>query len=185
MERECVVGLMRLSCRYLRPCSVVYIRAIGPYGQSAAAAWAQMRIWAETHNIPQPISRGIGFIRDNPQKTGPFLRRYDACIDIVPGIDIDYHAGVGRQTLPGGTFAVYTHTGEHSQLPDAFAHMKRDAIPARGFTVDDTRAFMEIYLDDPVKVPVAQCRTDLCVPIIASAVADLTGEQSDRLVSAA
>jgi AraC family transcriptional regulator len=132
-----------------------------------------MRAWIELHKIPKPIARGIGFIRDNPQKTGPFLRRYDACIDIVPGIDIDYHAGVGRQTLPGGTFAVYTHTGCHRALPDAFAQMKRDSIPGRGFKIDDTRAFMEIYLDDPLTVPLAECRTELCVPILATAIADV------------
>ena len=152
---------------------MVFIRAVGPYDQSAKAAWQQMRAWIDLHKIPQPIARGIGFIRDNPQKTGPFLRRYDACIDIVPGIDIDYHAGVGRQTLPGGTFAVYTHTGNHNALPDAFAELKRDAIPARGFRIDDTRAFLEIYLDDPLIVPVAECRTELCVPILATAIAGL------------
>jgi AraC family transcriptional regulator len=152
---------------------VVYIRATGPYDQSAKAAWEQMRAWIDRHDIPKPVSRGIGFIRDNPQKTGPFLRRYDACIDVGPGIDIDYHAGVGRQTLPGGTFAVYTHTGAHGELPDAFAHLKRDALPNRGFRIDEARAFMEVYLDDPQRVPLAECRTELCVPILASAVADL------------
>lgn len=144
-----------------------------------------MRAWIELHNIPKPIARGIGFIRDNPHKTGPFLRRYDACIDIVPGIDIDYHAGVGRQTLPGGTFAVYTHTGSHRALPEAFAHLKRDAIPGRGFKIDDTRAFMEIYLDDPQFVPLAECRTELCVPILATAMVDLRAPERQLMAGAA
>jgi AraC family transcriptional regulator len=176
---------VRLSCRYLRPSSVVYIRATGPYDQSGKAAWQQMRAWIELHNIPKPIARGIGFIRDNPQKTGPFLRRYDACIDIVPGIDIDYHAGVGRQTLPGGTFAVYTHVGSHHALPETFASLKHEAISGRGFRIDEARAFMEVYLDDPLLVPIAECRTELCVPILATAIADIGAQERVLLAGAA
>jgi AraC family transcriptional regulator len=160
---------MRVSVRYLRPSAVLYIRSTGPYEQSANAAWERMRTWLDSQDMTSLPGRGIGYIRDNPERTGPFLRRYDACIDIVPGLDTDYHAGVGRQTLPSGTFAVYEHVGAHSELRDAFNVMKNSAIPQRGFKIDGARAFLEIYLDDPKLVPVAQCRTELCVPIMASA----------------
>jgi AraC family transcriptional regulator len=169
----------------MRSSSVVYIRAVGPYQQSAKSAWDQMRAWIALHNIPRPLPRGIGFIRDNPDRTGPFLRRYDACIDLTPGLDIDYHAGVGRQTLPGGTFAVYTHVGPHRELREAFQVMKHDALRDRGLSLDADRQFMEIYLDDPGVVPVGECRTELCVPILASAAMRSTDAIQHPLVGAA
>jgi AraC family transcriptional regulator len=169
----------------MRPSSVIYIRALGPYEKSAKIAWAQMRTWISEHDIPKPVPRGIGFIRDNPDRTGPFLRRYDACIDVAPGLDIDYHAGVGRQTLPGGTFAIYTHTGSHHELRDAFQAMKHDAVRERGLSVDDDRPFMEVYLDDPQYVPIHACRTELCVPILVSAAERPSQERPRLLVGAA
>jgi AraC family transcriptional regulator len=132
-----------------------------------------MRAWTAVQKLDARPPRGIGFIRDNPERTGPFLRRYDACIDIAPGLEVDYHAGVGRQTLPGGTFAVYEHVGPHNELCRSFNEMKRSAVPQRGMTIDGDRAFMEVYLDDPQRVPLALCRTELCVPIMASAIADI------------
>jgi AraC family transcriptional regulator len=176
---------VRLSVRYMRPSSVLYIRATGPYDQSAKAAWGRMRTWLAAQSTIKPVTQGIGFIRDNPDRTGPFLRRYDACVTVVPGLDIDYHAGVARQTLPGGTFAVYTHIGDHAHLAEAFQTLKHEATPTRGLKIDEDRAFMEIYLDDPAKVALQQCRTELCLPIMASAVADLDHYTAHRMAGAA
>jgi AraC family transcriptional regulator len=176
---------VRLSVRYMRPSSVLYIRATGPYDQSAKVAWDRMRVWIAAQSTIKPVTRGIGFIRDNPDRTGPYLRRYDACVDVAPGLDIDYHAGVARQTLPGGTFVVYTHIGDHGQLPEAFQTLKHAAVPARGLKIDTDRAFMEVYLDDPLRVALHECRTELCVPIMASAVANLEQLGQIRLAGAA
>ena len=156
---------MRIVYRYLRPTSVVYVRGVGPYETSAVDAWQRMLGWLDRTQMRAGVDVGIGFVRDNPNEVGQFLRRYDACIAVRPGIAPDLAAGIGRQTLPGGAFAAYSHVGTHREIPDLFSQLHRDWVPRRGLSVDYGRPFIEIYKNDPGRTAVEDRITELLVPV--------------------
>ena len=106
-----------------------------------------------------------GLFRDNPRITAPELVRYDACIPLIPGLEADPALGIGRQTLPGGAFAVHTHLGYHAALGELFSRLYRKEVPVRGLTVDFERPFLATYLTDPNVTREIHRRTELCVPI--------------------
>lgn len=160
---------MTLTYRFHRPKSVLYARAFGPYAASSCAAWRLMLDWLDDRRCRDRIAQGIGVIRDDPSKTGQFLRRYDACVALIPGLESDLHAGIGRQTLAGGSYAVHTHVGPHEALNEELSKFHRQWLPATGHVVDDSRSFMEIYLDDPAKTEPHLLRTELCIPILTAA----------------
>ena len=66
-------NIVRVTYRYVRPLSVLYARALGPYDQSTPQAWATMAAWLDQHNARRLVKRAYGFIRDNPRTTPPEL----------------------------------------------------------------------------------------------------------------
>ena len=137
-----------------------------PYEASSVRAWSVMANWLDRHNARRLVKRGIGFVRDNPRTTAPDLLRYDACVGVVGDLDADAPAGIARQILPGGAFAVHTHVGSYDDLGGVFSKLHNSLVQKRGLTVDYDRAFMAIYLNDPQMTREMHRRTELCVPVI-------------------
>jgi AraC family transcriptional regulator len=158
-----------LTYRFHSPKAVLYARAHGPYAASSFAAWNLMLDWLDQRRARARVPRGIGVIRDDPAKTGQFLRRYDACVEIIPGLESDLHAGIGRQTLPGGTYAVHMHKGAHQAISETLSALHRQWLPQTGHVIDDTRSFQEVYLNDPATTAPEDLRTELCIPILTTA----------------
>jgi AraC family transcriptional regulator len=109
--------------------------------------------------------QGLGLFRDNPRLTAPELLRYDACVPVSFGFDADLEEGIGRQTLPGGAYAVQTHVGSYAGAGEMFSRLHRDIVPKRGLCVDYDRPFVAIYLNDPAITREVHRRTELCVPV--------------------
>jgi DNA gyrase inhibitor GyrI len=156
---------VRVSYRYIRPVTVLFARCMGPYEVSSREAWPVLAAWLERHNLRQVPKLGYGYFRDNPVTTPRDLLRYDACIPVIPGYDGDPSAGIGRQTLPGGAFAVHTHVGSYGEVGELFSRLHRDVVPKRGLAVDYDRPFVAIYLNDPAITREVHRRTELCVPV--------------------
>ena len=76
-------------------------------------------------------------------------------------------AGIGRQTLPGGAYAVHTHVGSYAEAGE---HASRActaiSCPSAGSAVDYDRPFVAIYLNDPTVTREMHRRTELCVPVL-------------------
>jgi DNA gyrase inhibitor GyrI len=157
---------VRVTYRYIRPISVVYARGLGPYQQSAPEAWRTLNAWLEHHPARHRVKQGYGYFRDNPKTTAPELLRYDACVPVAAGLDADPDAGICRQTLPGGAFAVHTHVGSYAEAGEQFSRLHREIVPARGLSVDYDRAFVAIYLNHPMVTREVHRRTELCVPVL-------------------
>ena len=157
---------MRITYRYIRPLTVLYARAMGPYEASAVEAWRPMNAWLDGRQMRPKIKQGFGYFRDNPKLAAPELLRYDACVAVAFGLDADAEAGIGRQTLPGGAFAVLTHVGSYADAGALFSRLHREIVPKRGLAVDYDRPFVAIYLNDPTVTREVHRRTELCVPVI-------------------
>ena len=157
---------MRVTYRYIRPLTVVYARSMGPYEVSSQEAWHRMNDWVERQQGRSRVKQPHGFFRDNPKLTAPELLRYDACVPVSYGFDSDPEAGIGRQTLPGGAYAVQTHVGSYGDTGEMFSRLHREVVPKRGLFVDYDRPFVAIYLNDPAITREVHRRTELCVPVL-------------------
>ena len=136
---------MRVTYRYIRPLTVVYARSTGPYQLSCREAWGRMSGWLDQRQARWRVKQGYGYFRDNPKLTAPDLLRYDACVPVTFGLDPDPERGIGRQTLPGGAYAVHTHVGSYAEIGGLFSHLHREIVPKRGLSLDYARAFVTIY----------------------------------------
>ena len=157
---------MRVTYRHIRPIAVYYARAVGPYETSAPAAWATLGRWIDQHQVRRRLKQAYGLYRDNPRTTAPELLRFDACVPVLADLDADPDAGIGRQMLPGGAYAVHTHVGAYDETGSLFSELHRDVIPKRGLTVDYDRPFLTTYLNDPALTRSVHRRTELCIPVI-------------------
>ena len=162
----CLGSVVRIAYRYIRPLTVVYARSMGPYQASSAEAWRLMSAWLDRQQMRRRAKQGYGFFRDNPKLTAPELLRYDACVPATTGLDADPEAGIGRQTLPGGAYAVQTHIGSYADAGELFSRLHREIVPKRGLYVDYDRPFVAIYLNDPAVTREVHRRTELCVPVL-------------------
>jgi len=158
--------IVRVGYRYIRPVTVLFARSMGPYQVSSREAWPMLGAWLDRHKVRHLAKLGYGYFHDNPLTTAPDLLRYDACVPMIPGFDADPSAGIGRQTLPGGAFAMHTHVGSYDTVGELFSRLHREVVPKRGLAVDYDRPFVAIYLNDPAITREMHRRTELCVPVI-------------------
>jgi AraC family transcriptional regulator len=158
-------AIMRVTYRHMRPRSVLYVRTFGPYEHSTADAWAIMRAWLKQGQALSKCHICYGIYRDNPSVTPAELRRYDACVPLLPEINLDRADLLDRQILPGGSYASCTYFGVYNPLGAMFSPLHHNAIAKRGLRVDYERAFMAIYLHDPITSRGAYRRTEVCVPV--------------------
>jgi AraC family transcriptional regulator len=156
---------VRVAYRQIRPTSVLFARSVGGYKIAVKDAWEKLGRWLAHHQVRRQAKRGLGLFHDNPQVTPPELVRYDACVELT-GFDADPEAGIGRQTLSGGTYAVHTHVGAYEPVGGLFSQLHRDWVPKQGLAVDYDRPFMAIYLNDPLITREVHRRTELCIPVL-------------------
>ena len=159
-------GVVRVTYRYIRPMTVVYAAVSGPYNCPAATLGAEWARWLDRHKARSRVKQGYGYFRDNPRTTAPELLRYDACVPLTFGLDAEPGSGIGRQTLPGGAYAVQTHVGSYDEIGQLLSSLHREIVPKRGLSLDYDRPFVTIYLNDPSVTREMHRRTELCVPVL-------------------
>jgi AraC family transcriptional regulator len=160
---------------YLRPIHVVAVRARGPYASSAKAAWQQMFTWLSEAGFSGQSSTGYGLLLDDPRKVTAEKRRYEACIELIEDARSLVPESFFIRRLPGGAYARHRHVGGVAGLPSAISSIRDDWVPGEGIVMDSRRPVIEIYLDDPERVPAERQRIDLCVPV---SVADSIGQSA-------
>jgi AraC family transcriptional regulator len=145
---------------------VAYARAAGGYRASSEDAWQRLSRWLAERKARRQVKRAFGLFHDNPLATAPELLRYDACVELIAGLDADSAAGIGIQTLAGGTHAVHTHIGAYEPVGGMLSQLHREWVPKQGLAVDYDRPFMVIYLNDPLVTREVHRRTELCIPVL-------------------
>jgi AraC family transcriptional regulator len=157
---------MRITYRETPPATVFCARGYGPYASSSRAAWRTLEAWLDQNDARKRARFGFGVCRDNPRVTPPELIRYDACVPAAPFAELELVAGIERQVLPGGAWAVHVHVGGYDTAGDVISRLQREIVPARGLTVDYDRPVMAVYLNDPRFMRQVHRRTDLYIPVV-------------------
>jgi AraC family transcriptional regulator len=160
-----VEGIVRIRFVYLRPTPVLHYRAIGPYDRSVKEAWETLLGWLDARDLRKFGPRAFGVIHDRSRSTDAAALRYDACVELVPGLRADPEHGIVRKLTPGGAYAQGFLKGPYGQISDGFRFMCSQWAEAEKLRVDTSRPLMEIYLNDPAKTRQEEWLTQLCVPI--------------------
>lgn len=162
---DCVEGIVRIQFVYLRPTPVLHCRAVGPYDRSVKEAWGTLLGWLDARDLRRLGPRAFGVIHDNARSTAPSARRYDACVELVPGLRAEPEFGIVRKLTPGGAYAQGYLKGCYGQISEGFRYMCSQWAAAEKLRIDTSRPLMEIYLNDPARTPREEWLTQLCVPI--------------------
>lgn len=156
---------MRINFVYMRPTPILYFGAVGPYEESISRAWNTMLAWLEAHNLRRATPKGFGIIHDHCGSIAPPLRRYDACVELLPGFSPDPSSGIVRKVTPSGAYAQVNLKGCHNQIAENFKRIREQWSEADALVIDETRPYVEIFLNDPAATPREELLTQLCVPV--------------------
>jgi AraC family transcriptional regulator len=107
----------------------------------------------------------LGIVHDDPAVTPGAKVRYDACL--VVGDAVRSEGEVGVQEVGRGAHAVHTHRGPYDRLPDTYARLCGEWLPANGEEPADAPSF-EVYHNSPYDTRPEDLVTDIYVPLAAS-----------------
>ncbi|MDL2224236.1 GyrI-like domain-containing protein [Bacteroidales bacterium OttesenSCG-928-M06] len=128
---------------------------------SYQAIWKQLKHYKEKHLV-KTNSHFISISQDNPQVTLPDLRRL-----YIGFITNEYAMPEGKFTLQeisGGMYAVFTHKGSYSQLPNLYKTIHEQWLPYSRYIQKHPLSF-EVYLNTPDEVIEENLITEIYIPI--------------------
>lgn len=148
---------MNMKIENLPKYRMAYVRQVGPYGPDNVQAMKRLKNWAEENNLLTESAIILGIPQDNPETTSSENCRYDACIVISNGYQID--DSVSESELLGGEYAIYKvkHTKEAIQKgwTEIFPQLINN-----GYQID-SRPIFERYIGEMIYNDYCE----ICVPI--------------------
>ncbi len=104
----------------------------------------------------------MAIYHDAPESVPLHELRSDAAIVVPP--ELPMPEGLVEQRMTAGRFACALHVGPYEQLPDAWAGLMGEWLPASGHRVGEGPSY-ELYLNDPTTTPKAVLRTEMYLPL--------------------
>jgi len=153
---------MRIDILERLPVRVACMRYTGPFGEPLARFWrSQVSPWLAEHGLLDCPRYGISL--DDPSRTPPEKCRYDACVELPPGLSLPDSPEI---TIAGGRYAITHFKGTGAVIGAAWGEFLQEfcADPAR--RIDSSRQPFEHYprgalLD--ARTGVFAC--ELCLPV--------------------
>jgi DNA gyrase inhibitor GyrI len=91
--------------------------------------------------------------------------RYEACI-ALPERFCHLPPGFSVKRIPYGPYTRARHVGGKVGIARTISKIRSEWMSDNGLVSDTDRPMIEIYLDDPSRVPIAQQRIDVCLPVM-------------------
>ena len=144
---------------------LLFIRRSGNYSTSSEKFWNAMIVFVEANHLNKTKTRYFSISHDNPDITDEDNLRFDACIEELPGIQVQ--GEIGRQTLKGGKFIVFTHNGPYHTLEETFDRIFLKWFPNTQEDFDEERLiFCEHFHIEHVGKDESKLVTKIYLPII-------------------
>jgi len=156
---------------YLRPeikkieaKDVLYLQVTNPYTTTDAFlnTWDKLANIIGTNINPNGEYEFYCLSRDISTITHPENFRVYACISTNK--DIKPYGRLGKQTIEGGLYAVFTHKGPYKDLRTTYCNIYRYWIPRSDYELRDNISF-EKYLNSPLKVCRDELLTEVYIPV--------------------
>ncbi|MGH9160070.1 MAG: AraC family transcriptional regulator [Vicinamibacteraceae bacterium] len=138
------------------------LRHIGPYTQISQAFERLGAIAGPAGLFQQPGAAMMAIYHDDPRVVSPDQLRSDAAI-VVPE-NVALPEGLAEQRVAAGRYACAVHIGPYEKLDGVWARFLGEWLPASGHRMSAGASY-EIYRNDPTKVPKAELRTDMYLPV--------------------
>lgn len=144
---------------------LLFIRKKGEYSDSGYQAWESMYAFIDENHLDRTTLRYFGITHDDPHVTTEDKLRYDACI-LAPK-SIQSKGSVGKQTLKGGKYAIFTHNGSYDKIDETFDRIFSKWLPDSKENVDETRpSFGEYFNMEFVKIDQSKLVTKIYIPLL-------------------
>ena len=105
----------------------------------------------------------LGIVHDAPDITSEDKLRYDAALAVQDNVQPEGEIGI--QEVPASEYAVLTHIGPYTTLPDTYDRLFGDWLPSSDREPASLPAF-ERYWNSPYDTAPDSLRTDIYVPLI-------------------
>jgi AraC family transcriptional regulator len=143
------------------PARVAYLRYVGPLGEPLGRFWrGTVSPWLANHDLTDCPRYGVSI--DDPTRTPPEDCRYDACVELPPGLTLP---GAAQSTVAGGRYAVTRFRGTSAQIGTGWtAFFSR--VVAVGTRRDPARPLFEHYpRGAPYDHRTGEFMCELCIPV--------------------
>lgn len=144
------------------PQRVVAMRHTGPYNE-IGSVFEKIAAWASENNVTM-VGPALAIFHDDAESMPADQLRSDACIHVDSNFTTT-DPKVQTIDLPGGRYAVVTHTGSYAGLGNTWSQFIGKWVPTSGERIDFERPCYEVYLNDCSVVPEEQLLTQLYEPI--------------------
>jgi AraC family transcriptional regulator len=153
---------MKLDVVERKPVRVAYLRYTGPFGEPVGRFWrGTVAPWLGDHGLIDCPRYGLAV--DDPLRTPADSCRYDACVELPPGLSLP---DAPETIVPGGRYARVHFKGSGADIGPAWKDFRRafDANPA--FTLDGARPAFEHYPRGAgYDARTGQFACELCLPV--------------------
>lgn len=145
------------------PVRVACLSYKGPMGEPVKRFWrATVAPWLADHGLLDCPRYGVSL--DDPQKTSPNACRYDACVELPPGLTLPDAA---ERTIPGGRYAVARFKGGGEDIGSAWSQFQQAFLADGKFELDESRPPFEHYPRGAVfDLRTGKFCCELCLPAI-------------------
>lgn len=164
--------ISRVSVQKLAAIPVAFIRHLGDYVDTDAAAFDTLIEWAQQHTYYTGENLLIGIGHDDPSITPIEKVRYDACIQLPQPIPPEpTGAPIGFQETPAGLYATATYVGPYGPtIYQAYAAIFQHVAGHALYSMVGLPA-LEIYRTSRINPDYALNQTDIFMPIIEGSTA--------------
>ena len=152
---------MKVEITERQPVRVAYQRYTGPYGEALSRFWrSTVAPWLADHGLVDCPRYGVTL--DDPLTTPPERCRYDACVELPPGLSLP---DAPETTVAGGRYAVVPFKGTGAEIVAAWGAFMRMLEP--GGRIDPQRPPFEHYPRGATVDPrTGVFRCELCLPLM-------------------
>lgn len=143
---------------------VFYLRVGNPYKQSDAflKSWDKLIGIVGVSGIPDKDHEYLLLSRDISTITSPQNCRIYTCINVESAIKPK--GRLGRQTIEGGLYAVFTYRGAYKYMDKVYCNIYRYWIPKSEYELRDNMSFCK-FLNSPVLVTESELLTEIYIPV--------------------
>jgi AraC family transcriptional regulator len=152
---------------YLRTVQLIFVRAKGCYADTIPETWERLFRLLDANGLYASLGRGYGLAHDNPLEIGSQNCRYDACVEIRPGLKERSLRDFGVTRLPCGVYACRRLSGSYDRMRSTVRDVYSEFTPLPGLCFDHHRPVVSIYMDNPNCFADNDLRSDICVPVSA------------------
>jgi AraC family transcriptional regulator len=145
-----------------QPVKVAYLRYTGPPGAPLGRFWrSTVAPWLADLGLLDCPRYGVAL--DDPCATPSGLYRYDACVELPPGLSLPDAA---ETTIAGGRYAVTGFKGTGADIGAAWGAFADTVLSSHGHQLDPSRHSYEHYprgASYDARTGVFSC--ELCLPL--------------------